>query len=575
MFRATLLTVVVLGSSGFARLLDVPGHFATISVALDSSQTSDTILVQRGEYNDRIIFPDRDVVLMSMYFTTGDTSAISGTVINATAFATAEFASTLNFLSGNSRAAFVGGFTLTGGHGRRSTSGDTTDHRRYGGGIFTTNSSPTIHSCRITADTASNECAIYAEYGAPLISHCELFANCGETVLVGIFGNQLGDPVVFEWNDIHGNFGCGELGRYLYANSVDLTQGNAVIRFNHFHDSEGWGALGVDAWRSYAEVSGNVFERLTAQYDACVVRSNDWGNTYRDNVFRDCQLGQMPCLNVDIMGPQTPYFQSLIERNWFENIAAPTGGPSALWMGDPDAEIRDNVFLNCSGIVGAVQFWQNPPHGCVATLEGNHFFFNTATGASYTGSAFTAAGSGPGCTFHNNWFEGNEGPAVAGDGQSHLITLDLSGNYWGDPSGPYDPVQNPQGRGDTLGVDVVVHDWLTEPPGTDNRIAERFHLKAEDWGVSTPFPNPFNAVTVIRLQSSKPQPFEVTVYNLLGRKVARVWLGVAPKDSQLDVRWDGKDERGANVASGVYYVVAKPVGSKTAIPKTVKAVLLR
>ncbi len=63
------------------------------------------------------------------------------------------------------------------------------------------------------------------------------------------------------------------------------------------------------------------------------------------------------------------------------------------------------------------------------------------------------------------------------------------------------------------------------------------------------FPNPFNSSTVIR--SSSPLP--ITVYNIVGRTVAT--LVVAERLASKDYRfgWNGEDQRGAPVASGIYF----------------------
>ena len=66
------------------------------------------------------------------------------------------------------------------------------------------------------------------------------------------------------------------------------------------------------------------------------------------------------------------------------------------------------------------------------------------------------------------------------------------------------------------------------------------------------FPNPFNALTQIRYHLSKDGQVELTVYNLLGKKV-RVLVNERQSKGEKIIFWDGKDDSGQEAASGVYF----------------------
>lgn len=51
-----------------------------------------------------------------------------------------------------------------------------------------------------------------------------------------------------------------------------------------------------------------------------------------------------------------------------------------------------------------------------------------------------------------------------GRGATSEVLLDMRNNWWGDPSGPYEPDQNADGRGDSVGANIRFAPWLTEPP---------------------------------------------------------------------------------------------------------------
>ena len=65
------------------------------------------------------------------------------------------------------------------------------------------------------------------------------------------------------------------------------------------------------------------------------------------------------------------------------------------------------------------------------------------------------------------------------------------------------------------------------------------------------YPNPFNARTVIGFELDRRQPVSLRVHNLTGQRVATLTERVYPKGT-FAVSWDGRDDRGREVASGVY-----------------------
>ncbi len=51
-----------------------------------------------------------------------------------------------------------------------------------------------------------------------------------------------------------------------------------------------------------------------------------------------------------------------------------------------------------------------------------------------------------------------------GRGATSEVLLDMRNNWWGDPSGPYEPDTNPLGRGDSVGNNIIFAPWLEAPP---------------------------------------------------------------------------------------------------------------
>ncbi|MHB9028902.1 MAG: FlgD immunoglobulin-like domain containing protein [Candidatus Latescibacterota bacterium] len=65
------------------------------------------------------------------------------------------------------------------------------------------------------------------------------------------------------------------------------------------------------------------------------------------------------------------------------------------------------------------------------------------------------------------------------------------------------------------------------------------------------YPNPFNPSTTISFSLGAPEKVTLTVYDITGRKVRELISGPMSAGAH-SVVWDGKDERGKAVSSGVY-----------------------
>ncbi len=74
-------------------------------------------------------------------------------------------------------------------------------------------------------------------------------------------------------------------------------------------------------------------------------------------------------------------------------------------------------------------------------------------------------------SIRNNALEKHTPPVIPiylkygiGRGATSEIALDMRGNWWGNPLGPYEPERYADGRGEAVGDNIEFADWLTERP---------------------------------------------------------------------------------------------------------------
>jgi len=90
--------------------------------------------------------------------------------------------------------------------------------------------------------------------------------------------------------------------------------------------------------------------------------------------------------------------------------------------------------------------------------------------------------------------------------------------------------------------------WVTSGIGdepTNSSIPSSFELKQN-------YPNPFNATTVISYNLPATSNIELAIFNVMGQKVATLYSGMH-QAGVSKVTWMGKNNRGVDVPSGVYF----------------------
>ena len=165
---------------------------------------------------------------------------------------------------------------------------------------------------------------------------------------------------------------------------------------------------------------------------------------------------------------------------------------------------------------------------------------------------------------------------ILDDSGSPVSGATIDGTFGGDLTGADTAVTDDNGeavlasddiaaRPTDLGIcaNSVTHESLTYDPGQNSDSSFDCSTAAPRAGIAnqneTPerftlhpnFPNPFNPSTEIRFSLEESGPVRISIFNTLGQEVRVLTEGIYDW-GEHSVTWDGKDNSGANMATGTY-----------------------
>jgi DNA-binding transcriptional regulator YhcF (GntR family) len=101
-------------------------------------------------------------------------------------------------------------------------------------------------------------------------------------------------------------------------------------------------------------------------------------------------------------------------------------------------------------------------------------------------------------------------------------------------------------------VDEMIQGFGIKSPQDSENASSGTSPAVSNVIIAQSYPNPFNPETEISFTLPENSYVSLTIYNIQGQKVKRLLNGYQPAGPRK-VIWDGRDEKGEGVASGIYF----------------------
>ena len=413
---------------------------------------------------------------------------------------------------------------------------------------------PTIQegiNAAVDADTVLVQPGTYVEninYEGKLITVASLFLTTQDTTYISqtvIDGNQTGSVVTFDSGEDPSTLltgftitnGYTNEGGGIYCSNSSPSFNNVTITDN----SVGWVGGGIYCGSNSSPSLVNV----------TITDNHAWGG---GGIF--CYINSSPSLvNVTISGNsadidgggircQDNSSPSLVNVTISGNTTDSNGGGISCWESSPS-------LVNCI-------MWNDSPEEI--------YFYGSGDPNSITISYSDIQGGEAGIVTNNNgtvnWLEGNidEDPLFVGTGDYPFSLLEDSPCIdAGNPDPIYYDPEDPGNPGYALypAMGTIINDMgayggpnaIGWPPvGLEDNVI----IQTSEVFLQQNYPNPFNPTTNINYSLKENSKVSLSIYNIKGQKVKQL-VSEQLSAGQHSVVWNGKDNNGKSVSSGIYF----------------------
>jgi len=488
-----VLSIILCGSFALADTINIPGDQPTIQAGIDVSNDGDVVLVQPGTYVENIVYNGKAITVGSLFLTTQDTSYISTTIIDGDSTD-----SVVKFMNNEDSLSVLIGFTITNGYSS------------WGGGIYIGDSSgmghqsPKLHYLKIIENNAVRGGGIFIQsYGDIIqiknsIIECNISSNNGGGIYCDT-GNFLIEDVII-YNNHSGSEGGG-----IFNQGGDEQFLNRVVVSNN-SGYYGGGGLG--------------FRYQNTDFNNVLIANNVGGGllcSWEGN----CNLA-----NVTISGNENSDYY-------------PGAGIS----------VHHSAEVNCMNTI----IWDN--FDINIYLSGQNDSITIAYSDIEGGESGINNNGGT-----LNWLEGNidSDPLFLETIDYHLSDSSPCIDS-GNPEIIYNDIEDPNNPGNAKypSLGSTINDMGVY--GGPNAIDFPQYVSIDDEVIIKPrlillhqnYPNPFDPTTTFSFSIKNKSKIEFSIYNIKGQKVKSLINNEIAKGNH-SIRWDGVDDNGNLISSGIY-----------------------
>ena len=534
------LALLTLGAAGVqAGTITVPGDYSTIYAGVQACPPGDTVLVAAGTYHDcthetegpgstpACVIMKSDVTLIG--------AGVDATIIDAQSQGRGIFVELVsnvrieNLQVRGAFAAVYGAGILLRQLDDTVRITDVKIQANTDGGVICINSaSPILRRVEFVNNVAKQGGGLaIEEMSNAQVYDCVFTGNSspsGGALIVRADSNAIVDGCIFDGNFTNAAFGNG--GAFAVISAAPTITNCQILN----NDTQGYGGgaafmSGAGGTFSHSLVMGN-----TASYT----------------------FGLGAGIHTDGSSPLLEYL--VITDNHATGFNAEGGGINVNF--GPAPTIRNcSIFGNSTGSTGVAG-------GISFQFGGDALVENCIVAQSVTGAAFYCLSSTPTISCSDVW-----GNAV----DDNLCGTDGGGNFSLDPqfcvpvgfglrdvaigaidaNSPCMPGNHPDGPQACGGALIGAVDTSCDT-GVDDLPAGAARLVGNA-------PNPFNPKTTIFFVLDRPGLASIRIHDLAGRRVATLPVGALTAGNH-QVDWDGRDDAGVSVPSGVYLYTLDALG---------------
>ena len=530
--------------------LDLP--WRTVQKGADTAGEGDTVLVHPGDYADVVFRRSGEAgARLNLLASSGGVTTLSSiefdtgvSYVNVDGFRVQGFSIWGIFLRGLNRHIKMTRMTVEGGEaGVRLTWGVQAEDP-YDGPV----------SDIILENSVIRDCIYTAVDGTPgpcdqvTFKNLEIYGagiSSGESWSADGIAIEKGDSIIVEDCVIHDNGGDGI---DLNSRDFDGHSSGIVVRRNHIYRNHCngiklWGGGRLENNAVWGQGStAVVIGEYTGDYELI---HNTVAYNMQDPSFSTRNYAMTAAYPGDETGVSASIDLTFTNNIFAFNSSDEMGGPTGIYLGE-GVNLTEGHNLYWSREDGEIQaeFVSGDPW-----IPRSQILDGTWTSASGQGHGDIAMDP----LFVSGWPDVDlslteSSPAVDA-GEAGDVNTDLEGHT------------RPQGSG----VDMGAYEYTSS---TD--VMKDVFRKTEDFNLLINYPNPFNQATHILYALASPGTVRIEIMDMHGR-IVRSLVNAHRSEGDYIVVWDGRDDAGRELMSGMYILLSR---SKS-VKMTSKIILLR